>query len=85
MEEGLHECRHGGGLCRWQAKNVDDSDGRQADALVVVLHALEDNVHHLGEAGLRCRLIHLALGEQEDVVARTHRLMEGSGNISWSY
>lgn len=77
MEEGLHEGGHGGGVRGRQAKDIRDGNGRQADGLAVVLHALEDDIHHLGEAGLRCGLVHLALGKQEDVVACAHRLRGG--------
>ena len=77
MEERLHEGGHGGGVRRRQAKHIRDGNGGQADGLAVVLHALENNIHHLGEAGLRSGLVHLALGKQEDVVACAHRLRGG--------
>ena len=73
MQEVLDERGDGGGLNGGEAELVGDNGRGGVDGLRARLHALEDDVEHLGQRGLGRRLVDLRARHEEDVVARPHR------------
>lgn len=74
LQEVLDVHRHRRAFHGRHAQHIGHHDRLHIWRLAVVLHPLEDHVHHLSEARLRGRLVHLRLRLQEDVVARAHSL-----------
>ena len=75
MEKVLHE--GGVRLCGGQTQHVHNSNGLHVHDFAVQLHALEDAVEHLRQAGLGRGLVHRGAAHQEYVVAGPHSQQQG--------